>query len=176
MAPITAAYTFSTFSDDSSVVWVATKPNTQANLIKAVELVGCCRKVQGTKAVQWVAERTYYVRALLKEGGGGEYLRVGLKAGSKEFYPVPISMFRIPGQFAPPGLTRGTALYCGEAVCEYQYSGIRGTKVQDLTSSAKYPRHPTKMLGVTSGDFAMNMVNISLSHPSSLSHCRLSPG
>ena len=119
LAPTSGAYTFSTRSDDSSEVWAATQPNTQRNLIKVVELNGCCRKVDGRRSVQWIQARTYYLRAYVKEGGGGEYLYVGMKVNGKEYFPIPISMFAAIGSVqAPPGMTAGTKLKCGAAVCE----------------------------------------------------------
>eukprot|EP01047_Picozoa_sp_COSAG01_P017230 COSAG01_NODE_908_length_12794_cov_119.794171_2_plen_1484_part_00 len=108
LAPISGQYTFSTYSDDASVVWVATQPNTQSSLTKAVELdPGCCHKVQGTVRVHWTVNNTYYLRALIKEGGGGEYLQVGMSVGGKEYYPIPIAMFQVPTSSKQCALRRG---------------------------------------------------------------------
>ena len=96
------------------------------------------------------------MRALLKEGGGGEYLRVGLKIGRKEYYPIPISMFRVPNG-APPGRTSSVKLKCGAPVCEYQWTGLKGSRVSNLVSSDKYPNHPTKTIALKSGTFSMQM-------------------
>jgi hypothetical protein len=164
MAPRTGSYFFSTFSDDSSQVWVGTKPNTQRAVVLAVELKGCCKKVTGKVRVQWRQGQTYYIRAYLKEGQGGEYCRVGMTVAgippypSKVYYPIPLSLFRIPGAFrAPPGMTRGTALRCGAPACEYQYFGIRGTSVASLTSTGRYPRRPNKIVRLTNGNFQMRL-------------------
>eukprot|EP01049_Picozoa_sp_SAG25_P001220 SAG25_NODE_49_length_18832_cov_5.265841_2_plen_2407_part_00 len=94
MAPTTGTYTFSTRSDDSSEVWAASRPISQSGLVKVVELNGCCRKVNGNRKLTWTAGKLYYIKALVKEGGGGEYLYVGMKVGNKEYYPIPVSMFR----------------------------------------------------------------------------------
>jgi hypothetical protein len=156
MAPRTGTYTFSTFSDDSSQVWVGTKPNSQRAVVLAVELKGCCKKVTGTVPVKWAKGQTYYIRAYLKEAGGGEYCRVGMTVAGKEYYPIPLTLFRIPGSFrAPPGMTRGTALRCGAPACEYQYTGIKGTSVASLTSAGRYPRRPNKIVKLTKGRFQM---------------------
>jgi hypothetical protein len=125
-----------------------------------VELRGCCRKINGVKSVMWVVRKTYYIRYLVKEGGGAEYGQVGMKTGRKEWFPIPIKMFkRVGGRSnrAPQGLTRGQRLKCGAAACEYQYRGIGGTTVDKLTSSKKYPSHPDKMLPLTGkfGKFSM---------------------
>jgi hypothetical protein len=168
MAPVTGKYTFSTHSDDSSQVWVAIRPNTQKrNLLRlAVELRGCCRKVQGKRQFSWKAKRTYYIRALVKEGGGGEYLDVGMKVGTKEWYPIPLAAFAKPGNHVavrppgvpgpPAGLTSGTKLKCGAPVCEYRYSNIPGASVQSLTSAPQYPMRPSKIVKVTKGTFSMS--------------------
>jgi hypothetical protein len=78
-APITGTYTFSTESDDASEVWAATQPSTLSGLRKVVELTGCCRKVSGTTALTWSGGKSYYIMGLVKEGRGGEYLRVGMR-------------------------------------------------------------------------------------------------
>ena len=72
LAPATGKFTFSTNSDDSSELWGASKPNTKIGLVKVVELRGCCRKVQGTKALSLTKGKSYYMRYYVKEGGGGE--------------------------------------------------------------------------------------------------------
>jgi Ca2+-binding EF-hand superfamily protein len=95
VAPTTGAYTFSTNSDDSSEVWAAPQPDSMADLKKVVELSGCCRKVMGSTKLSWIKGMAYYIKALVKEGGGGEYLYVGTMVGGKEYYPIPISMFKL---------------------------------------------------------------------------------
>ena len=107
-APGSGKFRFFTSSDDGSEVWVAERPDTQQGLKKAVELKGCCREVAGTIRVQWTAGQTYYIRALVKEGGGGEYLRVGLQRdGGPKRIPIPISMFAKSGQSACAARTHG---------------------------------------------------------------------
>ena len=93
-APQSGQYRFFTDSDDHSEVWVADRPNMEDGLKKVVELKGCCREVAGSTKLQWTAGQKYYVRALVKEGGGGEYLKVGLQRdGGSKLMPIPISMF-----------------------------------------------------------------------------------
>ena len=94
-APETGKYRFFTSSDDSSEVWVAYQPNVKSPLTKVVELQGCCRQVAGTTRVQWTAGLRYFMMALVKEHGGGEYLYVGFQrdGGGKKYMPIPISMF-----------------------------------------------------------------------------------
>eukprot|EP01047_Picozoa_sp_COSAG01_P076262 COSAG01_NODE_13335_length_1599_cov_308.847333_1_plen_397_part_10 len=146
-APTSGAYTFSTQSDDASEVWAATRPNTQAGLVKVVELTGCCRKINGKKQVRFTKGQAYYIRALVKEGGGGEYLKVGMKVGKKEYFPIPISMFKKMGF--------KSAMRCGAAACEYDWTGIGGTRVSDLTNNKRYPNSPNYIRKLTSGRFEM---------------------
>jgi hypothetical protein len=149
-APVTGAYTFSTRSDDSSAVWAATAPSTQANLKKVVELNGCCRKVQGKVQLQWQAGQAYYIRAYVKEGRGAEYGQVGMKVGTKEWFPIPVAAFvKIGSQTTVQGPSSGTQLACGAAACEYQYLGIGGTAVSALTKSKKFPQSPDKVVALT---------------------------
>ena len=109
-APETSRYSFSTFSDDSSEVWAAFAPNTMAGLVKVVELKGCCRKVNGNKFLSWTGGQAYYIRALVKEGGGGEYLRVGAKTGKQQWMPIPIAAF-VPVRGNVCKCTGGTAAF-----------------------------------------------------------------
>jgi hypothetical protein len=133
-APTSGRYTFSTHSDDASEVWAARNAYTQEGLVKVVELTGCCRKINGRTQLSWTKGQAYYIRALVKEGGGGEYLRVGMKVGNKEYFPIPISMFTT----IPP--------FCiGKATVGNTCSGTKasGTKqghwLFSLTARAKYP-------------------------------------
>jgi hypothetical protein len=157
-APVTGAYSFSTRSDDSSAVWAAQQPNTQLGLTKVVELNGCCRKVQGKVKLQWVAGQAYYIRAYVKEGGGGEYGQIGMRMGNQEWFPIPITAFvKLGSQTAAKGPSIGVQLKCGAAVCEYQYKGIGGTNVRDLTRAKNFPSKPDKIVQITTGTFSMTM-------------------
>ena len=96
----TGNYIFWTNSDDASEVWAASQPNTKNGLQKVVELTGCCKDVKGTKQLYWTAGKLYYVMGLVKEGGKGDHLRVGMQGpvdkngngGTKQF-PIPIAQF-----------------------------------------------------------------------------------
>jgi hypothetical protein len=89
VAPDTASYVFIVRSDDSSEVWAAPTPRTMADLKKVVELRGCCRTVYGWGSrLSWNKGEPYYIKALVKEGGGGEYLYVGFRT-SRTYYPSP---------------------------------------------------------------------------------------
>lgn len=82
-----------------------------------------------------------------------------MTVGSKEYFPIPLKMFKKVGSITvPPGTTMGTELLCGQPVCEYQWSAIGGTKVRDLLNNDAYPKKPTKMIALTSGTFSMQMV------------------
>merc|ERR1711871_1196749 len=184
LAPASGAYTFSTRSDDSSEVWAAKDPHVTSGLVKVAELKGCCHKVMGTTKLTWKAGSPYYIRAMVKEGGGGEYLDVGMKIGRKEYYPIPIEMFVglkgrtcackggtgktnfecKPGaalcESCPAGSDFANAaktsckkvksgLKCGAAACEYDWTGITGTNVRDLTRNSRFPDKPNAMVALT---------------------------
>eukprot|EP01047_Picozoa_sp_COSAG01_P017191 COSAG01_NODE_904_length_12843_cov_83.351146_2_plen_2267_part_00 len=101
-APVTGNYTFITHSEDASEVWTASLPNTKSGIHKVAELDGCCRKVLGSKTVYWTANQTYYLLAILKAGRGDEYLKVGMKVGRAEYFPIPVSMFAPVNNVQPP--------------------------------------------------------------------------
>ena len=96
----TGNYIFWTNSDDASEVWAASQPNTKNGLQKVVELTGCCQDVKGTKQLYWTAGKLYYIMGLVKEGGGGDHLRVGMQGpvdkngnGGVKQFPIPIAQF-----------------------------------------------------------------------------------
>jgi len=94
----TGSYKFFTSSDDASEVWVSSVPGQKdVSMVKVVELTGCCQEVAGSTAVSWEAGQVYYVKAYMKEGGGGDYLKVGMQRnGGSKHMPIPISMFELP--------------------------------------------------------------------------------
>ena len=94
--PATAAYTFSTNSDDASEVYIEV---TKGDWTKVVELTGCCTKVRGTVEVNLVAGQPYWLKALLKEGSGGDYIYIGFSYNGIEEDPIPVSYFATPDDF-----------------------------------------------------------------------------
>ena len=54
-------------------------PQSNDGLKKVVELNGCCREVTGCLKLKWKKGGVYYIKGLVKEGGGGEYLHIGYK-------------------------------------------------------------------------------------------------
>jgi len=96
VAPETGEYVMLTNSDDDSEVWVATKPDIKTDLVKAVALIGCCREITGTVKISMEKGKKYYIKGLMKEGGGGDYLKIGIKLGNKKYMPIPLSMMDAP--------------------------------------------------------------------------------
>eukprot|EP01047_Picozoa_sp_COSAG01_P017021 COSAG01_NODE_889_length_12914_cov_3.351775_1_plen_4223_part_10 len=154
-APITGDYTFSVDSDDASVVHAAVDVKTKVGLVKVVELTSCCRKVMGSTRVKWSAGQVYYVEAFVKEGGGGDHLKVGISFGGKEYHPIPISMFAAPVEswcrnFYKP------KLQCEKPVCAHEWTGIGGKEVQDLVSHHTFPDDPTRVNENKNGNFQIS--------------------
>lgn len=108
VAPDSGAYTFITESDNSSEVWVSRSPKVKdSDMVKVVELQGSGKRVDGTVQVKLEKGQAYYVKALFKEGAGGDYLKVGMKASDgSEHFPLPLSMLYQP----PPGTERNHGL------------------------------------------------------------------
>lgn len=90
-APTTGEYVFSTYSDDSSEVYIATTPGVimaEDEMTKVVELDGCCRKVTGTTKVTLEAGMSYYLLGYMKEGGGRDYFQIGFTVNGEEYFPL----------------------------------------------------------------------------------------
>ena len=101
-APATGKYKFFTYSDDSSEVWVSEQAGRTDNLTKVVELTGCCREIAGNVEVDWVQGQLYYIRGLLYERWGNEYLQIGMQIqGGQKFMPIPVDMFVKPSNPHP---------------------------------------------------------------------------
>lgn len=94
--PLTGDYIFSTYSDDSSEVWLSTTPGvvqTEAEMTKVVELDGCCRKVTGTTNVSLEGGKSYYLLGYMKEGSGNDYFQVGFTVNGLEYFPIQESEY-----------------------------------------------------------------------------------
>jgi hypothetical protein len=113
VAPADGPFTFITRSDDASEVWVSTKPNVKTDLKKVVELTRCCRTVQGTVSVEFKKGEKYYIKGLMKEGGGGDYFHIGMVGGGQKYEPIPANMFgKVPLTGDPPVATVTKASIC----------------------------------------------------------------
>ena len=94
-------YTFFLRSDDASELYISTDA-TPANASIAAFENGCCEPFKETgdetsPLISLVAGRSYYIEALYKEGGGGDYVEV---AWRKEGDTTPAaSLTPIPGAF-----------------------------------------------------------------------------
>ena len=79
--PVSGSYTFAIRSDDASQLYLSTDDQ-PANQALLTEETGCCNAfdshVSGT--ISLVAGQIYYIEALMKEGGGGDYLYVAWKS------------------------------------------------------------------------------------------------
>lgn len=93
-APKSGNYIFSTLSDDSSEVWLSTaageKAASEAEMVKVVELVGCCQKITGIVNVNLVEGESYYLQAYMKEAYGHDYFKIGMTEVSTgiEYFPI----------------------------------------------------------------------------------------
>ena len=115
-------------------MWVSTTPDKAPNskgsvlgLTKVVELNGCCREVSGTVKVTMKKGSSYYIMGRVKEGGGGEYLDVGMQMDPGRYMPLPVSMFDTTKK-----------LSCGGSTCRHYWFGINGVKIPNLINHPKY--------------------------------------
>lgn len=98
-------YHFFIRSDDASELWISTD-DTPANLVLQAQETGCCNSYQEpdlgaeettAAPITLAANQRYFIRAVYKEGGGGDYVEV---AWRKEGDTTPAASLRpIPGQF-----------------------------------------------------------------------------
>ncbi|CAN5367943.1 hypothetical protein BH23VER1_BH23VER1_03730 [soil metagenome] len=94
---------------------------------------------QSSAGISLFAGQRYYVRALMKEGGGGDHLAVAWTQ------PGADSLVIIPGPNLAPwdgaATGSGPAINLGGIGYE-RWEGIAGTAVDDLTGSAHYQSNP----------------------------------
>jgi hypothetical protein len=111
----TAQYEFFIRSDDASQLFLSTDDNS-ANATMIAEETGCCGPFEEpgapetSAAVSLTAGRRYYIQALWKEGGGGDYCdvawrKVGDTAVARALPYIPgtvLETLATPGTFTPP--------------------------------------------------------------------------
>ena len=103
-APEDGTYRFFLASDDASVLRISTDTD-PANAVQVAHEDGCCKNftlddggLSGT--VDLVAGNQYYVEAIVKEGGGGDWLTVGWRMPSEGIDNVPGgNQEGIPGKY-----------------------------------------------------------------------------
>ena len=103
-APEDGTYRFFIASDDHGLLRISTDAD-PANAVRVAEETGCCKNftlddggLSGT--VDLVAGNQYYMEALLKEGGGGDWMTVGWRKPSEDIDDVPAgNQEGIPGEY-----------------------------------------------------------------------------
>jgi uncharacterized protein YjdB len=104
-APVTGSYTFWIASDDNSQLWLSTDENA-SNKSKIAEVLDWTNSrewnkgsTQKSATINLIAGQSYYVEALMKEGGGGDNLAVGwAKPGQSTSAPSEV----VPGSVLSP--------------------------------------------------------------------------
>ena len=103
-APESGTYRFFIASDDHGLLRISTDAD-PANAVRVAEETGCCKNftlddggLSGT--VDLVEGQQYYMEALLKEGGGGDWMTVGWRMPSEDIDSVPAgNQEGIPGKY-----------------------------------------------------------------------------
>jgi Flp pilus assembly pilin Flp len=111
---------------------------------------------QQSSAINLTAGQTYYIEALMKEGGGGDNLAVAWRGpGMSSATVIPGSNLSNTGFTCPTGGgTGGTVVvdgvtYATGSLLRAVYTGISGTSISDLTSNARYPGSPNECTNPT---------------------------
>ena len=128
-APETGTYRFFVASDDASVLRISTDAD-PANAVQVAQETGCCKNftlddggLSGT--LDLVEGQQYYVEALLKEGGGGDWMTVGWRMPSEDIDDVPAgNQEGIPGKYftgtvtvpALPALSSSVSVAAGNSM------------------------------------------------------------
>ena len=117
-APETGNYTFFIGSDDASELWLSPSLDPAA-AVKVAEETGCCAALFGGDRI---AERSsdpialtrgqkYYFSALVKEGGGGDYVDVGWQLPSGTQQAIPFTrVFEFPADYSSLATAAGPAV------------------------------------------------------------------
>jgi len=88
---VTGSYTFAMASDDGSQFWLSTNydANNKVMVLENLNYTSSYAPAEGV-SVNLTANQYYYFEALLDEGSGGDFIRVGWKKpGDSNFAPVP---------------------------------------------------------------------------------------
>jgi len=152
IAPETGLYTFRIASDDNSRLFVSTDTN-PANVVSIAGVPNWTPYRNFTTfnedgdadpfndqygTITLTAGQSYYIEAIMTEGGGGDHLTVqwALPSAPTNYADIPSSSLLA---FSTAGLTSGAN---ANGMLRERYDGIGGTAIPDLTNNPKYPGSP----------------------------------
>jgi len=160
VAPEDGEYRIWLRSDDHGQVWLSSDDDPE-NVELIAEQTGCCNAFTlddgGLSGLVELEEgQRYYFEALLKEGGGGDWMNVGWTRPSDEELDAPpwdnggISgqhfVNNIPAQDPNPAdiYSQGTGAPAsgGGGLLVREFQGIGGSYLGDLFTNAKWPNSP----------------------------------
>ncbi|MEM6262074.1 MAG: LamG-like jellyroll fold domain-containing protein [Bacteroidota bacterium] len=139
--PQSGDYVFYVAGDDNSQLWLSTD-HTPGNKRKIAYHDGWTGSRQWNKFTSQCSQRihlqagqTYYIEALMKEGGGGDNLAVGWKLPNGQF-DRPIS-----GQYLADQLS-STPPTAATGILYEKYDNVSGTSISSLKSNSNFPGSP----------------------------------
>ena len=142
-APESGTYRFYLASDDASVLRLSTDTD-PANAVQVAHEDGCCKNftlddggLSGT--VDLVKGQQYYMEAILKEGGGGDWMTVGWRMPSEDIDSVPAgNQEGIPGMYFAGKVTVPalSALSSSVSVAEGNSMDPKATVTLNVTDGA----------------------------------------
>ena len=145
VAPVTGYYTFWLASDDGGELWLSTSTNqNNAVLIASVAtwtdpLQWDTFPSQKSASILLQAGQVYYIKALQKDGTGGDHVAVAWQ-GPGFTRTVIDGMYLAP--IPNPLPARGT-------ISREYWLGLSGNAISDLTSSPNYPNNPSGVQTLT---------------------------
>jgi Leucine-rich repeat (LRR) protein/alpha-tubulin suppressor-like RCC1 family protein len=107
--PVSGNYIFYLRSDDTSRLYLNPNSDNPAGKVVLLEEAGCCRSFSAlaSSPQALVAGQRYYIEALHREGGGGDYVQVAAKLATDP--TAPDSLGPIPGAWLAVAADPATA-------------------------------------------------------------------
>ncbi len=169
---VSGDYDFFIRADDQAQLYISTDDKLANAVVVAEELSGCCQAFlepgvpETTQApITLVAGKRYYIYALLKEGGGGDWMEVAWRktgdttaAGSLK--PLAGSVI---GTFAPPG----TVSITGQPVAVTTIEGVKAkfsvaVTVNSVSSAAyQWRKNGADIAGANSASYQTPILAVS---------------
>lgn len=119
-APATGAYKFYIRSDDASALFLGTD-DTPSSMRQIAAQGGCCNAFTdapgglSSQPINLEKGKKYFIRGLWKEGGGGDYLQVGVLGPNDADINDAASVVPIPGEFLSTGYDENATLNITQA-------------------------------------------------------------
>ena len=156
LPPTTGTYYFAIRSDDNSALYLSTDDQ-PANKVLLTQELGCCNAYEShvSAGIYLIAGQRYYIEALQKEGGGGDYVSVRwqLPDGTIEA-PIPNNRLLAYG-LGPPIITQQPT---NVTVVEGNSATFSVTLAHMLGTVFQWQRNGTNIPGANNNSYSLGPV------------------